>query len=122
MQDGAIILDAEAFAPAAVDAVELQQMRGRRGTALQFVDMHDIEPIVGARIVGGALHAAHRGAQGQAADAAHAVDADTHGQRPPTATGTVPPPISSSRAFIAMRSSEAKGSAVKISIRRRRLA
>ena len=120
--DGAIVLDAEAFAPAAVDAVEFQQMRGRRGAALELVDMHDVEPVVRARIVGRAIDAAHRGAQREAADPAHAVDADAHGQLTTAAAGKPPPPISSSRAFIAMRSSEAKGRAVKISIRRRRLA
>ena len=31
--------------PAAVDAVELQQMRGRRGAALDLVDVHDVEPV-----------------------------------------------------------------------------
>ena len=81
--DGAIVLDAEVLAPAAVDAVEFQQMRGGRGSALQFVDVHDIEPVVGARIIGGPIHATHRGAQREAADAPHAVDADTHGQRTP---------------------------------------
>ena len=97
-----------------MDAVELKQMRGRRGAAFELVDVHDIEPIAGARVIGRAIEAAHCGAQGKAADAAHAIDADAHGQLTTAAAGKPPPPISSSRAFIAMRSSEAKGRAVKI--------
>ena len=51
MTDGAVVLDAERCAPAAMDAVELEQMRGRRRAALDLVDMHDIEPVARARIV-----------------------------------------------------------------------
>ena len=120
--NGPLVLEAEAFAPAAMDAVELKQVRGRRGAAFEFVDVHHIEPVAGARVIGRAVEAAHCGAQGKAADAAHAIDADTHGQLTTAAAGKPPPPISSSRALIAMRSSEAKGRAVKMSIRRRRLA
>ena len=88
------------LAPAAVDAVEFQQMRGGCRAALEFVDMHDVEPVVGARIVRRPIHAAHRRAQREAADPAHAVDADAHGQRTPDWRRAGPPPISSSRAFM----------------------
>ena len=43
-------------------------------------------------------------------------------QRPEMGAGRLPPASSSRRAFIAMRSSEANGSATNISMRRRRLA
>ena len=120
--NGPLVFVAEAFAPAAMDAVELEQVRGRRSAAFEFVDVHHIEPVAGARIIGRTVEAAHRGAKGKAADTAHAIDADAHGQLTAAVAGKPPPPISSSRAFIAMRSSEAKGRAVKMSIRRRRLA
>ena len=108
--DRAVVLDAEALAPAAVDAVELEQMRRRRRAALELVDMHDIEPVARrADRPARAIDAAHRRAQRQPADAAHAVDADAHDQRLPIGAGRLPPPISSRRAFSAMRSSEAKG-------------
>jgi hypothetical protein len=41
--------------------------------------MNDIQPIIGARIVLGPSYRAERHAQGEAADPAHAIDADTHG-------------------------------------------
>ena len=46
----------DALAPAAVDAVEFEQMRGRRSAALQLIDVDDVEPVVGARIVVGRIH------------------------------------------------------------------
>jgi hypothetical protein len=44
--------------------------------ALEFVEVHHLQPVAGARVVRLPLGRAHRGAQRQAADAAHAVDAD----------------------------------------------
>src|SRR5208283_4124956 len=61
------------------------------------------------------------GTQRKSPDPPHSIDADAHNQRTAAGTGIPPPPISSSRAFIAIRSSEANGSETKISIRRRRL-
>jgi len=65
--------------PAALHAVERQQMRGGCGTALEFIQVDDLEPVVGARVVGGAIRCAEGRPKGQAADAAHAVDANSHG-------------------------------------------
>ena len=62
-----------------MNAVEFEQMRGRRRTALELIDVHDLEPVVRARVASGAKNAAHRRPQCEPADAAHAVDADFHG-------------------------------------------
>ena len=117
-----VVLDAERGVPAAVNAVELEQMRGRRRAALDLVQMHDIEAIVGARIAVGAAHAAHRRAQRKSSHAAHAVDADTHDFDLPQGAVRTVSPISSSRFLSAMRSSDANGRLVKISSRRRTMA
>ena len=41
-----------------MNTVELQQMRGHGGIALEFVDMHDLEAIARAEIVVRSRHAA----------------------------------------------------------------
>ena len=74
-----------------------------------------------ARWSAGAIDAAEGGAERKAADTAHAIDADAHNQWLHR-SDRLPPASSSSRAFIAMRSRDANGSAAKISMRRRRLA
>ena len=53
-QDRAVAVAADLLPPAAVQAVEFEQMRGNRGAALHLVDMHDVEPVAGTRIVFGA--------------------------------------------------------------------
>ncbi len=45
--------------PAALNAVELKQMRRGARAAFQFVDVHHVDPIAAARIVRRALGAAH---------------------------------------------------------------
>jgi hypothetical protein len=77
-QDGSIILYLERLSPAAMQAIELKEMRRDLRATLHFVDVHHIEPIAGARIVGRTFHRAERRPQGQASNAAHAVYADTH--------------------------------------------
>ena len=52
--------------------------RGRGGAALELVEVHHLEAVARARVVRGPLGRAHRGAQRQTADAAHAVDAYFH--------------------------------------------
>ncbi len=61
-----------------MDAVELEQVRGRRRAALQLVDMDDIEPVGGAGVAVRPAHRAEGGAKRQPADPPHAVDADAH--------------------------------------------
>ena len=59
-QDRAVAIAADVLPPAAMQAVEFEQMGGHAGIALHFVDMHDLEPIAGARIVGRPFHPAQR--------------------------------------------------------------
>ena len=65
-QQRVVVFRADPLAPAAVDAVEFQQMRRGGRAALQFVGMDDVEPVVGARITVGAHHAAQRRAERRA--------------------------------------------------------
>ena len=83
MRIACVALGGDVGAPAALHAVELQQVRGGGGAALEFVEVHDLQPVAGARVVRRPLGSAHRRAQCQAADAAHAVDADFHSAYPP---------------------------------------
>ena len=62
-----------------------------------FVHMHDVEPVVGARVIRGTIEAAQRGAEREPADPPHAVDADAHDQPPPPRGHAADRPISSSR-------------------------
>jgi hypothetical protein len=71
-----VALGGDVGAPAALHAVELQQVRGGRGAALDLVEVHHLQPVARARVVLRALGRAHGRAQRQPADAAHAVDAD----------------------------------------------
>ena len=68
--------------PATVNAVEFEQMRGRCDAAFQFVDMDDFQPVLGARIAFRTVYAAERRTQREPADAAHAIDANFHGELP----------------------------------------
>ena len=62
-----------------MQAVEFEQMRRDGGPALGLVDMGDVQTIARPRVVLGPLHRAQRRAQREAADTAHAIDADAHG-------------------------------------------
>jgi hypothetical protein len=53
-------------------------MRGRSDSALEFVEMDHLEPIVAARIAFWALCGAKSGPQRQASNPTHAVDANFH--------------------------------------------
>ena len=57
-RDGALAVHPERTVPTAVDAVEFQQMGGRRGAALDLVDVDDVEAVGGPRVV--ILRAARR--------------------------------------------------------------
>jgi len=65
-----------------VHGIELQQMRRRRRTSLDLVDVDDVEAAVAPRIVRRTIHAAQRRPQGKTAHATHAVDADAHCRLP----------------------------------------
>jgi hypothetical protein len=65
-----------------VNAVEFEQMGGRRNATLQFIDVDDFQPIAGARIVCRAVYASECRAQREPANAAHAIDANFHGEVP----------------------------------------
>ena len=62
-------------------SVKSQQVGCGRSAALQFVQVYDLETIAGSWIVVRPFCGAHRGAKGQAADAAHSVDSDSHDDR-----------------------------------------
>ena len=81
-RNGIVGIDRDRRVPAAVNAVEFEQMRGRRDAAFQFVDMDDVQPVLGARIACRAMYAAERRAQREPADAAHAIDANFHRELP----------------------------------------
>jgi DNA-binding cell septation regulator SpoVG len=53
-------------------------MRCSRRTTLDLVDVHDIQTVIGTRIVFWAMHRPHRRPQRETADPAHAIDANTH--------------------------------------------
>ena len=61
--DSALAVASDGLVPSAVEAVEFQQMRTRRGAAFDLVDMGDLEPVAGAGIVLRPGKSAHGGAQ-----------------------------------------------------------
>src|SRR5690606_32288235 len=73
-----LALGADVGAPLALHAVEGEQVGGSRRAALQFVEVDHFQAVARARVVRLPLCRTHRGAQRQAADAAHAVDANFH--------------------------------------------
>src|SRR5260370_638221 len=77
---------------------------------LVFVDVSALEPMGPGGATTLATHAAQGGPRGQPADPAQPVDADTHAAHARTGM-----PISSSRAFAAIRSKDANGRLAKIS-------
>ena len=77
-RDRIVALMADRGAPATLHAVEFKQMGGRSGPALDLVEMHDVEPVAGTRIIALAVGCAERRPQRETPDAPHAVDADPH--------------------------------------------
>ena len=65
-------------APATLHRIELQQMRRCRSPALDLIQVHDLEPVAGARIVIRPPSRAECCPQCQPADPTHAVDANSH--------------------------------------------
>jgi hypothetical protein len=119
-QDSAIVLGLERLPPTPMQGVELKQMGDYRGSALDLVDVDDIQPISGTRIVSGPIQSAECGPHCQSPDPTHTVNADPHAQTslPRISAASGPAPISSRRAFSAIRSSLSKGRLIKIMIRR----
>ena len=76
-------IGADRLPPAPVDAVEFQQMRRRSGAPLELIHMDDVQTVIGTWVICRPIQAAHGGAERQAADPSHAVDADAHDQRTP---------------------------------------
>src|SRR5262249_31571478 len=76
--DRTIILDAEPLAPAAVHAVEFEEVRRGSGPPIQLIHMDHVETIIGVGIVCATINTAHRCTQSQTSDAAHTVDANAH--------------------------------------------
>jgi hypothetical protein len=76
--DRVLALGGDVGAPLALHGVEGEQVRGRRGAALELVEVDHVQPVARARVVGLALGGAEGGAQRQTTDAAHAIDADSH--------------------------------------------
>ena len=74
----AVAVGTDVRPPAPLHAVEGEQVRGGRRAALEFVEVDHFQPVARARVVRLPLCCTHRGAQRQAADAAHAVDANFH--------------------------------------------
>jgi hypothetical protein len=77
-QNGAIVIDSELLPPAAVQAVELEEVSGSRGSAFDLIEVHHIQPIARAGIVGRSLDGAKGRSQGEPADASHSIDSNTH--------------------------------------------
>ena len=65
-------------APAALNRVEFEKMSRGDSAALDLVDMHDVETVAPARIIGPSFGRAQCGPERQPADAAHAIDSDAH--------------------------------------------
>ena len=105
---------ADRCAPAALHAIKTQQMRSCRNAALDFIHMHNIQPIGAARIILTTLRRAKGRAKRQPANAAHAINADPHAFAP-----VIGLPKASTRACSAIRSRVVKGRLMKISSRRR---
>src|SRR6202043_410245 len=81
--DRGLAVRLEGAVPTPMDAVELEQVRGRGGAALDLVDVHDIEAVARARIVRRTAKPAERSAWREPAEAAHPVDAEAHRAGPP---------------------------------------
>ena len=64
--------------PATLHAVEFEQVGSGGGAAAQFVEVQHLQAVAAAWVVRGAFGGTHSGTQRQAADPAHAVDADLH--------------------------------------------
>ena len=77
--DGAARGGRDVCLPAALHAVEFKQVRGGCGAALEFVQVDNFQPVRRARVVRRAVRRAERSPKSQAADAAHSVDANSHG-------------------------------------------
>ncbi len=71
-------LVAEISPPAALHAVEFQQVRRRQGTALDFVEVNNIEAIAAPGVTMRPLGRAQGRPERQASDPPHAVDANPH--------------------------------------------
>ena len=65
-------------APTALHAVKLQQMGGSRRTPLDLIHMNDIQPIARPGVIARPVGPAKPGPQSQTANAAHAIDANSH--------------------------------------------
>lgn len=61
-----------------MNAVELQQMGGCRGPALDLVDVRDVEAVASAWVTLGARDGAKGSPEGEAPHAPHTVDAYAH--------------------------------------------
>lgn len=72
--DRPLAVDFERRGPAAVDAVELEEMRGGSGPALDFVDVGNIETVRYTRVSLRACDRAERSPEREAFHAPHAVD------------------------------------------------
>ncbi len=79
--DRRLALGGDAGAPAALYRVELQQMRDRRRPTLDLVEVHHLQPVAGARILGRPVRPPEGRTQGKTADPAHSVDSDPHRYR-----------------------------------------
>jgi hypothetical protein len=69
---------ADAFAPAAMDAVEFQQMGRCSSAARKLIDMGHVKPGPGAPVAGVSHDPAERRTKDQPADAAETVYTDSH--------------------------------------------
>ena len=105
-RNGFFAVDLEGRPPGPMDTVEFEKVCDRRGAAPDFVQVHDLEAIAGARIVRCPVHAAQRRTKRQPAHPAHAVDANPHVILR-YAGAMVLSPSSSRRFLSAIRSSEA---------------
>lgn len=77
--DGAVIDRSNISAPAALYAVESEQVSGRCRAPFEFIEVHNLESVAGTRIIVRSLGGAEGTPQRKSADTTHPVDTNSHG-------------------------------------------
>ena len=64
--------------PTPLNTVKGQQVRRRLATALDFIQVYDVQAPLAPGVISWALCRPQGSSQGQSADSAHAIDSDPH--------------------------------------------
>src|SRR4029453_9453802 len=115
--DGPLGLNLDCRAPAAMDAIEFEEMRRGIRPTLDLVDVDDIEVVCRARITLRAWDRTERGPESEAPHTPHSIDSHPHIAS--YTANLLLSPSSSKRALSAIRSSDRNGKLVNASRRRR---